>query len=271
MENQTDLIQVVQLPIIAERLQTLKARWEQKAADAEAMVCTEDTVQAVKAFRSEMRKEFEEIEALRKQVKAAVMKPYNDFEEVYAACVTIPFNKSDGTCKEKISSTEHGIKQRCEDGLREYFDELCAAYHVEWLKYEQAGINVDMTSAKQKTPKKLREQALTFVVNVSKDIEAISQVDNADELMAEYKRRLSLPEAFTAVQDRHRRIEAERKQMEQMAARKVSECNVVAHVEALAPPTVAEEQITVTFTVTDTKDRLIALRGWMKANGYKYD
>lgn len=270
MSDTTALIQVKQLPIIEERLQELKSRWEQKAADAEAMVCTEDTIQAVKLFRAEMRKEFEEIEALRKQIKKTVMTPYDEFLDVYHECVTLSFEKADEACALKISYIEDEIKQRCEDGLREYFAELCAAHGIDWLKYEDAGIKVDMASAKQKTPKKLREQSATFIANVSKDIETIAQMDDADELMAEYKRRLNLPEAFAAVQDRHRRIEAERRQMEQRAAQKAAEDEAVRHVEALAPPTVLEEQITVTFTVTDTKVRLIALREYMKANGYKY-
>ena len=47
-----DLIVVKQLPVIVEHLRTLKERWEQRALDAEAMVCTEETIQAVKAFRT---------------------------------------------------------------------------------------------------------------------------------------------------------------------------------------------------------------------------
>ena len=78
-----ELIAVRQLPIIEEQLRTLKDRWEQRALDAEAMVCTGDTIQAVKAFRADMRREFEEVEVLRKQAKQAVMEPYNRFEAVY--------------------------------------------------------------------------------------------------------------------------------------------------------------------------------------------
>ncbi len=74
----SDLIKVVQLPVIEEQLRTLKDRWEQYAADAESMVCTEDAIQAVKVFRADMRKEFDEVELLRKAVKKAVMGPYAD-------------------------------------------------------------------------------------------------------------------------------------------------------------------------------------------------
>ena len=62
MEN---LIVVKQLPIIEEQLHALKTLWEQRAFDAESMVCTPDTIQAVKGFRADMRKEFDGVEALR--------------------------------------------------------------------------------------------------------------------------------------------------------------------------------------------------------------
>lgn len=270
MSDTTALIQVKQLPIIEGQLHRLKVRWEQKAADAEAMVCTDDSIQAVKSFRAEIRKEFDEIEALRKQVKKSVLEPYEAFEAVYKDCVTSAFRRADDACAFKISETEGSLKQRCADGLREYFDELCAAHGIDWLKYEDAGIKVDMASAKQKTPKKLREQLEEFVERVSRDAWTISGMQGGDEVMAEYKLSLDFPGAIEAVTARHARIEAERKQMEQMAARKAAEAEAVRRVEALAPPTVADELISVTFTVADTKERLIALREWMKANNYQY-
>lgn len=270
VSDTTALIQVKQLPIIDERLQELKARWEQKAADAGAMVCTEETIQAVKAFRAEMRKEFEEIEALRKQIKKTVMAPYDEFLDVYNDCVTLSFEKADEACAIKISYIEDEIKARCENSLREYFDELCAAHGIDWLKYEQAGIKVDMASAKQKVPNKLREQLVIFVVNVAKTIEAIDSFENAEEILAEYKLTTNFTEAFRIVQDRHQRIDAEAQAKADRLAAREAQAEAVRKVEALAPPTVQETK-TVTFTVTDTVDRLIVLREWMKSNGYRYE
>lgn len=250
--------------------------WNQKATDAQSMACTEETIKAVKEFRAEMRKEFDEVEALRKQAKMEVLRPYEQFEATYKDCITDAFKRADEACSSKIHDVESEIKHRCEDGLREYFDELCAAHGIDWLKYEDAGIKVDMASAKQKTPKKLREQLVEFVERVDRDVSTVFGIETipgfdgcSDEIMAEYKRRLNLPEALSAVQDRRRRIEAERQQMEQRAARKAAEAEAVRKVEALSPPTV-QKVITVTFTVTDTSERLIVLREWMKANGYKY-
>lgn len=264
------LIVIEQLPVVREHFDRLKALWEQKAKDAEAMVCTEDTVQAVKAYRADMRKDYQEANAEFNAFLKAVMEPIDKVKAAFKECVTSPFDCADAAFKAKISNVESEIKRRCEDALRDYFAELCAAYHVGWLKYEQAGIKVDMASAKQKTPKKLREHLAAFVDHVSTVADRISRMDNAEEILVEYKKRLDFSEAVDAVRDRHRRIEAERQQMEQMAARKAAEEEAVRRAEALAPPTVMEEQISVTFIVTDTKERLIALREWMKANGYEY-
>lgn len=269
---ESGLIRVAQLPIIEERLRELKERVDAETAEALSLVCTEETVQAVKAKRAELRKRFEELENQRKQVKAAVMAPLEQFDKVYKECVSNAFKTADADLKRKIDETEGEIKGRCEDGLRDYFNELCAAYGLDWLEFEMSGVKVDMASAKQKTQKKLKEQLSSFVSGVSKDVEALSSMEHADELLAAYKGTLDVATAISMVEDYHRRVKAEEEARKARDARKAVEDEAVRKVEALAPPTVQVEQekMTVTFTVTDTRERLIALREWMKANGYQY-
>lgn len=271
MEHKNEIIQIKQLPIIEERLRDLKKSIDAQVSEALSMVCTEETVQSIKGMRSDLNKQFSELEAQRKSVKAAVLEPYNQFEKIYAECVSDSFKKADAELRDKINAVEDEIKNKCEESLREYFDELCVAHHVEWLTFDRCGIKVDMASAKSKNPKKLKEQILDFVVRVSNDVTTISWNENADELLVEYKRSLNFTEAMQTVLERHRRIEAERKSLDTREEQKAAEKAAVSRVEALAPPTVQEELLTVTFTVTDTKQRLIALREWMKENGYKYE
>lgn len=236
-----ELIQVVQLPIIEEQLRTLKERWEQRATEAESMVCTEDTIQAVKAFRAEMRKEFDEVEALRKAAKQAVMEPYNRFEAVYKECVTTAFQRADSACSSKVSEVENDMKRRCEDGLREYFAELCAVHHLDWLTYERAGIKVDMASAKAKTPKKLREQLEEFVAGVSAGVDIINSMDYAAEIMVEFKKHLDTTRAICDVAERHRRIKEQKAAQEARKAEQEREVEMAHRVEALASPVVVKE------------------------------
>ena len=237
MEN---LIVVKQLPIIEEQLRTLKERWEQRAFDAESMVCTLDTVQSVKEFRAEMKKEFEEAETLRKAAKKAIMEPYDQLEEVYRECVTAPFQKADRALSGKISEVEADIKAHCEDGLRDYFAELCAVHHLDWLAYEQAGIKVDMASARAKTPKKLREQLSAFVAGVAESVDRINTLEDAGEIMVEYQKTLDAAGAICTVKERHRRIEEQKKFQETRNTIRAQEEEMVRRVEALAPPVVVE-------------------------------
>lgn len=280
-ESSSDgLIVVKQLPVIEEHLLTLKDRWEQRALDAEAMVCTEETIQSVKAFRADTRKEFDEAEALRKAAKQAIMEPYNRFEAVYKECVTEPFQRTDSACSGKVSEVESSMKRRCEDGLREYFAELCAVHRLDWLTYERAGIKVDMASAKAKTPKKLREQLSVFVAGVSESVDRINTLEDAGEIMVEYQRTLDAAGAICTVKDRHRRIEEQKAAQETRKAEQERENEMVRQVEALAPPVVVnppekdpnEIIPRLTFTcINATRAQLRRVREFLNMEGIKYE
>lgn len=268
------LIQVVQLPVIEEQLRTLKDRWEQRALDAEAMVCTADTIQSVKAFRAETRKEFDEVEALRKQTKQVVMEPYNRFEEIYKECVTTAFQRADSACSRKVSEVEQDMKQRCEDGLRDYFAELCAVHHLDWLTYEQAGIKVDMASAKAKTPKKLREQLAAFVAGVSAGVDMINSMDHAAEIMVEFKKHLDTTRAICDVAERHRRIDEQKAAQEARKAEQKREAEMARRVDALSSPVVVEAPepiVKCTFTVRATRAQLRKLKEFLNMEGIRYE
>ena len=270
------LIQVTQLPIIEERLRSVKDDVDARVSEAVSLVCTEETVKAVKAARSDLNKQFQELERQRKAVKSAVLEPYERFESVYRECVSNAFRDADMKLKAKIDSVESEMKQRCEDELREYFSELCAAQHVEWLGYERAGVRVDMASARQKTPKKLREQLVQFVSRVSSDVERISEMEGAEEILVEYKRTLNAVDAIGVVHERHRRIESERAAQEARAVQRERESEAIARVEAVAPPVILEEKeperfYKCAFTVRATMEKLKKLKKFLIEEGIEYE
>lgn len=277
MEN---LIEVKQLPIIVEYLSTQKEKWERDALEAEALVCTEDTLKAVKGKRTEIGKEFEDIEARRKAVKNAIMGPYNAFEAIYKDCITDQYKRAYASLTGKINEVEADIKARFEADLREYFDELCAVHHLDWLTYERAGIKVDMASAKAKTPKKLREQLVAFVAGVAESVDRINTLEDAGEIMVEYQQALDAAGAICTVKDRHRRIEEQKKFQESRASIRAQEEEAVRRVEALAPPVVvkaAEKDPNeiiprLTFTcVNVTRAQLRRVREFLNMEGIQYE
>ena len=276
-EDQGGLIQIIQLPIIKERLHFLKGFVDERVAEAMSMVCTEDTVIAVKETRAELSALFKEAEAQRKAVKQAVMQPYLDFEAVYKECISEPFQKADADLRGKVAAVEVEMKRTCEQRLRDFFDESVLEEGLGFLEYEQAGITITMADARAKTqpPKKLREQVEQFICRVGQDVDMILTLENASEIMAVYKQTLNATQAIATVQERHRQIEKAKEEEELRNTVKTQKAEAVRKVEAFAPPVVEipepeADQLTCTFTVTDTRERLILLKQFLDVNGYKY-
>lgn len=273
----TALIKVTQLPIIEEHLKSLKEAVERETSEAMSLVCTEETIQTVKAKRAELNKKFNELEAQRKAVKAKVLEPWEHFEQVYKECVTDLFRNADNDLKSKILDTESEIKERCYLRLEGYFNELKTLNNVEWLRFEQANIKVDMASAKQATPKKLMEQIKQFVERIANDMNAISTMENSAEIASEYKKCLDYAFAVKIVNDRHKAIEEEQKAAEAVKTAQKRTDEVIAKVEAVTPPTViktpteAEKPLKCVFTVYATKEQLINLKNYLEKEGIKYE
>lgn len=275
----TELIKVTQLPVIEEQLRLAKERVDAAVGMAMALVCNEDTLQCVKATRADLNKQFAELEAQRKAVKAAVLDPYNMFEAVYRECVSDAYKRADADLKQKISDVEGEMKRRCEDALRAYYSELCEAHHIDFAPFERAGVVISMTDAKAKTqpPKRLQEQLSQFVSGLAQGRDMIATMENADEIMADFMVTLNAMEAVGIVQERHRRIEAEKAAREARAAVQKREEEAVQKVEAFAPPVEKapepeqEKVYRCTFSVTATKAQLKKLKEFMNMEGIKYE
>lgn len=276
IDTSEELIKVKQLPIIEERLRAAKDYVDATVESAMSLVCTEETVQSVKATRADLNKQFADLEEKRKAVKSSVLAPYQQFEAVYKECVSDAFKKADADLKKKINDVEGEMKRRCEDALRDYFAELCAVNHIDFVPYERAGITVSMADAKAKTqpPKKLKEQLSEFVSGIVQGMELIASMDCVEEIMVEFRQSLDAARSISIVQARHKRIEEEKAARAAREEAKARETEVVKKVESFAPPVaapVAPKVGRVTFTVTDTIDRLKILKKFLVDNGYKYE
>lgn len=104
-----ELIKVVQLPVIEEQLRSMKEAVDKRVEEALSLVCTEETIQTVKSARAELNKEFQALEEQRKEVKKAVLGPYERFEAVYKECVSDAFKTADAALKGKVEATEREI------------------------------------------------------------------------------------------------------------------------------------------------------------------
>lgn len=271
------LMKVTQLPVIEEHLRSRKEQTEQRVAEAMSLVCTDETLTSVKNIRAEVNREFADAETQRKAIKAAIMEKYDSFESVYRECIADPYKRADADLKAKIDATESEIKSRCEEMLLGYFRELCAVNEIDFLSFGQTGVKVDMASARAKTPKKLMEQIKLKVDGVAQDMKTIGTMgENAPEIMVEYKNNLDLSLAISVVNERHRRAEEEREAVKRHTVTPAARAagDTVAAAPQVAPKRVeqaAVERLTVSFRVTDTRERLRLLKQFLVSNGYQYE
>jgi len=280
------LVRVAQLPVIEERLRQIKDFAEGLAAEAASMAVTDETLTACRDRRAEINKLFKELEEQRKAVKNAVMAPYNAFEGVYKECVNAPFAAADNILKGKIEAVENELKGRCEDYLRKWFSELTLTHGVSWLSWEQVGVKVDLASARQKTPQKLMDKLNEFAAKVALDVEAISGMEDAVEIMAEYKKTLNMAVSVRVVKERHEALERERIEAEERKRAQIARLEAEARVEAAAPEVLAPPVVQATgnreqaadskvykctFTVKATKEQLKKLKNFLIEEGISYE
>ena len=263
-------------------------------AEAKSLVCTPETIQTVKGVRAGLRKQFQALEDQRQVVKKAILTPYQSFEVVYKTCVSDLFREADDDLKEKIGTVEGEIKARCEERLRTYFAELCAARGLDFLRYEQAGVTVDMTSAKAKNPTKLMDKLAAFVERVAGDMAMIQNLEDAPEILAEYKQSLNAAGAVETVRVRRQRVELERaaeeaRRVERARQQQAEEAVLAAASqpedaplqapevlsaeppERVEPEQEPEEIYQCTFTIQATKPQLRKLKAFLESEEIPYE
>lgn len=280
----TDLIVIEQLPIIQEQLQSIKPMVEEMVAEATKMQATEDGVKAIKAKRAELNKIYSAFEERRKEVKTAIMSPYEQFEAVYKECVADALKSADQILKERVALIEDAVKDQKREDAEKYFYEYAASLGVDFVKFSTLRLTINLSTSM----KKIKEEIRSFLDTVHDDVEAIYSMEYSSEIMTEYREHFNLSEALIAVTNRHKAIEEEMKRAEERSRaevakseseRKVREiCD--AHVEPVSVPVstpVQSEEPTqvkeycITFTVYGTLEKLKSLKEFLINGGYKYE
>jgi hypothetical protein len=287
----TELIVIRQLPEIEEHLLTIKAQIQEKVSEALSLACTEETVKTVKAVRAELNRDFDELETKRKEVKRAILAPYEAFEAVYEDCVTSVFRPAIGQLTSKINEVENGIKEAMRSEVKTFFTEYAQSKGIDFVDFARAGIDVKLTSSR----KALIDQSRAILDKIAEELMLIESQDHKEEILVEYKKTLNVAQAITAVKERVKAVEAERaraeeakRAAEERAASVTKVEAVIAEQTALTAPAAApapeeiplpwdvpgepesDQLYEVVFSVTDTIARLNALKQFLKEGGYTY-
>ena len=300
MEN--GLIIIKQLPVIEDQLAAVKESITQRVNDAISLVCTEETCKKVKKVRADLNKEFAELEARRKEVKQAIMEPYEKFEEVYRDCAGDLYRNADIQLKKKITEVEDGIRKEKEIAACDYFVEYRESLGLseDLVRFVDANIRVGLSDSLTG----LKKQVKAFLDHISDDLKAIESHEDRDEILTEYKRCFNLAAALSTVAARRKAIEDARKAREEAEARRkaieAQQAQVAAAAAAQTPaepeftPPVAvpvavevqtsipaavtpqdapetEKRYTTSFKVTGSLEKLRALKNFLVEGGYEYE
>lgn len=256
-----DLIEVKQIPIIEEQLKLVSAEIDKKVENATNLICNEETVKTIKEVRAELNKELKEFEIKRKEVKEQVLKPYNDFENIYKEYISDKFRNADLILKGRIEVVENELKSKKEKEVIDYFEEYKLANEIDFVTYEQAKINVTLSASL----KSLKEQAKAFIDKIVDDLKLIDTQEHKTEILVEYKQTLNVSNSITTVTNRFKAIEEEEAKQE-----KVEKTEIVKEPkkEVLTKP---EEILTLNFTVKATLTKLKELKQFLENGGYDYE
>lgn len=261
-----DLIEVKQIPIIEEQLKNVSAVIDERVKNATSLVCTEETVKTIKELRADLNKDFKEFETKRKEVKEQVLKPYNDFENIYKEYISDKFRNADLILKGRIEVVENELKAKKEQNVRDYFEEYKKANDIDFITYEQAKINVTLSASM----KSLKEQAKTFIDKVLDDLKLIDTQEYKAEILVEYKQTLNVSNAITTVTNRFKAIEEEKKKQEEQTNQYIKENKTEEMLQAPIEEK-QEEILTLKFIVKATKAKLKQLKEFLENGGYDYE
>lgn len=245
-----DIIKIEQLPILKENLISIKGSVIERTSMAMSLAVTEDNRKEIKKVRAELNNELKEYDRQLKEVKKAVIKPYEELAAVYKECVSEPYKKADEQLGSGIKEIENRLKAEKEEEVKKYFEEYAEYARVDFVTFDKLGLNVTLSAS----VKSLKEQVAAFIDKVSEEMESLLSMDNKEELYAEYKSNgYNLANAITTVENRHKRIESEKaklatvmeqKKQEEEAVKKVTEAVVT--VEEITP----KKNYTMTFNAS---------------------
>ena len=204
--NPAELIVIEQLPLIREQLAALGARIDEKIQTALAIEANGETIKLLTAARADLNRHKDALESRRKQVKAAILAPYDAFEAIYKTFIKDNLEAADATLKKRIEAVRTAENAAKVKEVTAYFEEYKTAQGVTFLVFEQTGISITAS----KPTKALMDKIAEFVDRVADDVAKLKTLVNHEEIFVEYLKTLDLSRSIGIVAQRKQDIETQK-------------------------------------------------------------
>lgn len=279
-----ELITVEQKTVLTSRFDDISKELDTKLERVNGLLVTEDDYKDAKKIRAELNKESKSYADEFKDIKQAVLKPWNEIESEYKEKIAGKYQSIDLTLKSKINEIEDGLKAEKKTQLEEYFNELKTALNIDFVDLSQSKVKVNLSTSLTG----LKKDVKNWLEGIDRDIKAIG--DNA-ELLAEYQRngyQLSLgiqtiaerKQAIRAAEEararRAREAEEEAKRIKEAeeAAKAYEAENVAIVTQPVTEESLETEnnkQFCVGFKVYGNLEQLKALKAYLIDNNLKFE
>lgn len=268
--NINELIKVEQLPKIFSQLEIIGEAIDKKLEGIDDLKCTEENKKEVKTRRTEINNMKKIMEDKRKEIKNAIMKKYDIFNKKYEKEVKTKLENASNILTDKINEIEDGQKQEKREAIEEFANNYIIDKNLEGLvTFEQLNINITLSASE----KSLKDEVLRKLEKIETDIKLINLEEKySDEILIEYKKNFDLTKSKLEVINRHKQLEKLQQEKSEIQLKIDEEDNIVESIdEIVAPKEIDEELITVSFTITDTKDRIKEIKEFLIKGGYDYE
>ena len=266
-----EIMKIEQMPVVFEQLEKIGALIDERTKDLDKLECTEENKQEVKKRRTEINNTLKILEDRRKEIKTKLLEPYDVFNEKYDNECKNKLENASQLLKTKIDTIEQQQLADKENELRGFAEQYIIINHLEHtLMFEDFPLNITLTAS----IKSLKEQILAFIEKVKSDLELINMEEYKNEILVEYNKNLDFAKSKMIVIERHKELENIDRDNKTILEQAQQEEKIVEKVEqVIAPKEIIEDDeiITVQFTITDTKEKILKLRDYLKENGINYE
>lgn len=250
---------------------------------------TEETMKEAKDEKAKVNKFKKQVSDYRKNIISEYNKPIKIFEDAAKETEQL-LTETYNTINTQVADYENMQKKLMENEIRDYFEEYKQSLNIDFIKYEDAKINVTLSASKTS----LKKQVKDFVDEVNTDLATITLQEHKDEILVEYKQNgLILNKAIETTLTRIKAIEEEKRKQEEIVNKRLEEERQATEIalnnfipqgtkteenhtivdNALQAPIVEEKKeiLTLRFTVRGSRTKLKELKQFLENGGYDYE
>lgn len=281
-----EIVEIKQLPEIYQQLDKVNELIVEKTKNIDETLKElsklsdeeqEEKKQEIKKYRTYLNSMKSELENKRKEIKKAIQKPYDEFENIYKDKALNVLDEGINKLSSVIGDIEQKQLQKKYDELTLFFNEYATFYHIENLvSFADLPIKINLSTSLESLKKQIKE----FCEKISNDMIAISSEEFRDEILFEYKDNgFDYTKAKLTVINKHEMLEKIKKEQEELKSKVSEEQMVIENVSTLcsAPIEIQEELeedeeiIEASFTIRTTRNKILRLIDYLKEMEIDYE